>query len=474
MRPSASSPVPPSSVPASSGRQGWVLLTVCLGTFMAFLDSSIVNVSLPSMTASLHTDVATISWVSTAYLLAIVGSLLPVGKLADRIGPRRVYQTGLALFTLASLLCALAWSAPILIAMRVLQGLGAAGVMAIGPALIVRTFPPQERGRAMGLVLAAVSVGSISGPVLGGLLTDLFGWPAIFLVNLPLGLLALGLTRLSLRVAAARGPAARFDWLGALLTVGITVPLLWGLNQSAYLGWLHPSVLTPFALALACLGLFLRVESRREQPLLPLGIFRRRTLSTSLASASAMFAMGSTVTFSLPFFLERVQGFSPGQVGVLLLPVPLTMLFVAPVAGRLSDRVGPRWPTTLGALCGLLGLLWLTTLGANAALWEIIPRQVLLGLAIGLFVAPNNAAALSAAPATASGLVGGLVALVRNFGFALGAALGGAVLGASPTIDGLHLLWALGAALALCGLALSFSARRPAPVVAPAQVGEAG
>jgi EmrB/QacA subfamily drug resistance transporter len=409
-------------------RRKWLILSsVSIGTFMATLDGGIVNISLPSIAASFGIDIATVEWVVIAYLLTIGSLILPIGRLGEILTFRRVYLAGFALFTVASVLCGLAPSEGALILSRVVQGVGAAMLMAMGPAIIARTFGPGERGRALGLNAISVSIGLSIGPALGGLLTELGSWRAIFLVNVPVGIVAI---LWAARVLAIESPGRRqsFDLLGAALAASAAFCLLLALSQGQGWGWSSPVVLGLLVLFVVLGGAFVAWERRAVQPMIDLGLFRVRAFSAGLVSVLIAFTGLFTATFLLPFVLQDGAGFSPLEAGLLLTPIPITTAFVAPLSGALSDRIGSRLPASLGMAVMTIGILSLTQLPAQFTPLDLVWRLVLIGIGQGLFMSPNTAAVLGSVPLSRLGTASGTLAHARIDGQALGIAASAAII----------------------------------------------
>jgi EmrB/QacA subfamily drug resistance transporter len=410
----------------SLDRKWLILSSVSLGTFMATLDGSIVNISLPKIAEAFGIGISTVEWVSVAYLLVMGSLLLPFGRLGELLSFKRVYLVGFVLFTVASVLCGLAPSAQVLVGSRVLQGVGAAMLQAMGPAIVARTFGPGERGRALGLNAISVSIGLSLGPALGGFLTEFGTWRAIFFVNAPIGLIAVLWAGRVLRDEGRREGVA-FDMPGAVLSSLAVLGLLLALSEGEAWGWTSPIVMG-LLLGFGVLGVaFVRVERRAAHPMLDLGLFRIRTFAAGNASVVAAFVGLFTATFLLPFFLESAAHFSPLDAGLLLTPVPITQAVVAPFSGALSDRIGTRWPASLGVVVLVIGLLSLTQLPTAFAVTDLVWRLVLVGFGMGMFMSPNSSAVLGSVPPHRIGTASGTLAQMRIDGQALGIALSGAV-----------------------------------------------
>ncbi len=410
----------------SMERKWLILTTVSLGSLMATLDGSIVNIALPAIETDLQIDLTTVEWVVVAYLLVVGSLLLPVGRLGEVQTFKRVYLAGFAIFTMASVCCGAAPTVPWLVGFRVVQGAGAGMIMAMGPAIVARTFPATERGRALGLNGISVSIGLSLGPALGGVLTQVATWRAIFLINVPIGLLAIAWAARVLP-AETPGKGQSFDLRGAALSSVALFALLLALSDGQQWGWTSPAVVGLLAAAVVLGGLFILAERRSIQPLLDLALFRIRPFSAGLASVVVAFAGLFTATFLLPFLLEQGSGFSPIEAGLLLTPVPITMALVAPISGSLSDRFGPRILASTGMAVMSLGLLSLTQLPLDFAVPDLVWRLVLLGLGLGLFMSPNSSAVLGAVPRPRVGTASGTLAQMRVNGQALGIALSGAI-----------------------------------------------
>ncbi len=421
-----------------------VFPALAIGTVMATLDISVVNIALPTMARAFRVPLTTIEWVVLSYVVTITGLLLTLGRLADRVGRRRVYGAGLVVFTIASALCAAAPGAGTLVAARALQGLGAAMMTANSAAILISNFPEGERGRALGAFGAMVGVGLALGPPIGGMLVH-FSWRWIFLLNLPLGVLAL--VQLRARVPAdppSRGAAGMMPSLpDAGLWCAALVLVMLGLSRGPESGWWAPSVWLAFlAAALALLGFF-ALERRSADPLLPVGALRgalgRAVLITMLGQALAI-----TVGFHMPLYLEEVLGFSAAQSGRWLAVVPLVALLVAPLAGRWADRWGNDRLVSLGIAIAAVGFLVLSRLSVAPAPWLLAGGMALAGLGLGLFTVPNASAVMSAVPADRLGLAAGLQATMRNLGIAGGAAAAAAIVASRYQAHGGGLLRSTG------------------------------
>jgi EmrB/QacA subfamily drug resistance transporter len=379
------------------------------------------------MAGSFGSDIATIQWVVTLYLLVVSGLLLSFGRLGDLRGHKAVYVTGFVVFVLGSALCGLAPTAGALIACRALQAVGAAMLFANSPAILTRNFPPAQRGQALGLRATLTYLGQMVGPLLGGWLAVQFSWRAVFYINVPVGLLALLLSLRFIPRDAPANHAERFDLAGALTFMVGLVALLLGLNQGHALGWTSPPILALLALAGLVLATFVLVERRVPYPMLDLGLFRRRLFSAAAASAVLNFICVYGILFLLPFYLIQGRDLSPAQAGLLLTMQPLVMIVVAPLSGTLSDRIGSRLPATLGMAILAMALFLLSRLGPHSSVGDVVVPLAIAGLGTGIFISPNNSALMGAAPRHQQGIAAGILATARNVGMMLGVGLVGAI-----------------------------------------------
>lgn len=401
-----------------------VFPALALGTVMAVLDISVVNIALPTLSRTFRAPLTSIEWVVLAYVLSISGLLLTMGRLADLVGRRRVYGAGQVLFTVASALCAAAPSAPWLIAARTFQGIGAAMMTANSSALLISSFGPEERGKALGAFGAMVGVGLALGPPLGGLIVGSFSWRWIFLINLPIGLLAQW--QLWTRVPRdAPGHRTSLSLAGAALWCAALVSLMWALSRGPSHGWGDIRVWPGFALAVVLFALFARDEARSAHPLLPLDLLRG-PLGVATTLTLLVNGLGITVGFHLPLYFEDVLRFSAAESGRWLAVMPLIALVLAPLAGRWSDRLGPRPLSLAGTLLMASGFAALsrvsTTPQPGHLPLAILAGMSLIGVGMGIFSVPNSSAAMGSVPPERLGLASGLQATMRNLGIASGAA----------------------------------------------------
>ena len=400
----------------------WVIM---LGTFLGPLDASIVNVALPEIAAEFGVRLTVVSWVSSAYMLANATLILVMGRLGDIWGLRRVYVSGFAVFGLGSLACAFATTVSWLIAARVLQAAGASMMFATGPALVSVVVPAERRGRALGMVSLSVSMGLMTGPPLGGLLVGRFGWPAVFLVNVPLAVVVAGLAYATLPKDKPIREA--FDGFGALLGGCSLFCLLFGLSEADRWGWISLPVLALFAGSVVLGVLFLLLENRLREPLLDLNLFASPTFASGAGAAVLCYLAMMSVAFLMPFYLLRVRGLSPEGAGLVLIATPLGMALCAPLAGRLTDRQGTRELASVGLIVLTIALIYLALLRPDTNLASLMVTLFILGAGSALFQTPNTTAILGATPRHRIGIGSAIVGAARSLGMSLGVALTAAI-----------------------------------------------
>ncbi|MDP2401570.1 MAG: MFS transporter [Actinomycetota bacterium] len=437
-----------------------VLITLVAGTFLAPLSSSIVNIALPVIAAEFDVRLAGVGWVATSYLLTTAALVLVMGRLGDIWGLRRVYVSGFVLFALASVGCAAAGSLPWLLAGRVAQAVGASMMFAAGPALVAKAFPSNRRGWALGWISLSVSAGLTAGPALGGLLLGAFGWPSLFLINVPFAvLIAAGAWWWLPEDCPVSEP---FDFAGAVVAASTLTVFLIGLGEIDRSGLFSPVVVGCLVAAALGVALFVRIERRHPYPMLDLDLFApgpfRAGVIAALTSYMALFA----VTFTMPFYLLSVRGLASGTVGLLLTATPVAMALLSPVAGRLSDSWGSRGLSTAGLALLASGIAGLAFLNLTTPVWLVAVLLFVVGAGLSVFQTPNTAAILRAAPPGRVGIGSALVGEARSLGMTLGIAVTAAIVSAGFRDGGFSGGQVLGATEG----ALFVEAMRPALVVA--------
>jgi EmrB/QacA subfamily drug resistance transporter len=401
------------------------MAAVAVGVFLSTIDGSIVNLALPVLAREFGAEFAAVQWIVLAYSFTVVSLMLIATRLGDRYGKKRVYLAGFVIFTLGSLACAASSSIGVLLAGRVVQSVGASGLVALGAAIVTEAFPPTQRGRAMGLVGSFVSVGLVSGPSLGGFILAVLPWQAIFLVNVPLGVLGAALT-LRFVPSGPPVPGQPFDWRGALLLVGTLLSFLLAVTLGPRTT--VPSLLLLAVLLVSLVGMlaFVKAERAARVPIVDLDLFSRSDLSVNVLTGWMAFVATSGLVLLVPFFLQDLQGRPPAVAGLLMAVPPLVMGLVSPLAGWLSDRVGTRPLATLGLGVLMLGYLLVGGLRLDTPAWEYLLRIACLGLGMGLFQAPNNSAIMGAVARQQLSTASGLLSLSRLLGQAAGVGLVGA------------------------------------------------
>jgi EmrB/QacA subfamily drug resistance transporter len=418
------------------------LFALCLGFFMILVDSTIVSVATPAIIEDLQADVNDVVWVTSAYLLAYAVPVLITGRLGDRFGPKRLYLTGLTVFTLASLWCGLTDSIEGLIFARVVQGLGASMITPQTMAIITRIFPAQRRGAAMSLWGATAGVATLVGPILGGVLVDTLGWEWIFFINIPVGVVGFALAwRL---VPALETHMHKFDWLGVALSgVGMFL-LVFGIQEGHHYDWgTITGPITVWSLiisGLVVLGLFVYWQARnRSEPLVPLGLFRDRNFSLANVAISTMGFAITALAFPLMLYAQLVRGLSPTGAALLLVPMALMSIVLAPIVGKLTDRVHPRLITSLGFLSIITSLVWLSrVMTADSPTWQILLPMTLLGIGNAGVWAPNSATATRNLPVQQAGAGAGVYNATRQLGAVLGSAAIAVLMDARLAAEGLR------------------------------------
>ncbi len=410
--------------PAIDSKKWWILANVSVGTFMATLDGSIANVGLPTIAVSLHVPLHVVQWVVSAYLLTICAMLPLVGNLADRFGRSRLYNIGFLIFSTGSALCGLSGSIGFLLGARVLQAIGASLLMANSQALVVTTFPLHQRGRAFGITGTMVSLGSLAGPAIGGVLIGYFGWPSIFWVNVPIGIFGFILGLFLLPKDSVKSQAlGKFDYTGSVLFILGIVLLLYTVSNGDVWGWNSQSSVLGLVFAVIILLAFGFRERIAKHPIIDFSLYKNRLFASASVAAMLSFISLFTTTTMMPFYLEDVLHASPQVTGTAMMAYPVAMAIIAPLSGWLSDKIGPYVLTTSGLGINALGFILLTLLGAQAPVWLVALHLAIFGIGQGMFQSPNNSSLMGTAPRAKAGLVGGLNALVRNIGMVLGIAL---------------------------------------------------
>ncbi|MDX6402377.1 MAG: hypothetical protein QOF27_2983 [Gaiellaceae bacterium] len=451
----------------AENRKWWTLVAVAVGLFMIMLDNTVVNVALPSIQKELGISISELEWVVNAYALTFGVLLLSGGKLADMLGRRAIFIAGLVIFTGASLWCGLAGGATSLIAARTVQGVGAALMNPATLSIITATFPPRQRGTAIGIWAGVSALALAIGPIVGGLLTEKINWSWIFFINIPVGVLGVIAARLFIDETKDTSAEQSLD-LPGLLTSGIGLfALTFGLIETNSYSWTSTRVLALFAIAVIALTAFVLLELHQRLPMLDLTLFKNPTF----AGANAAMLLVGLAMFGIFFYnsllLQGVLGYGAIKTGATFLPMTVLIILVAPIAGRFSDRIGARWLMGAGMTLLAVALILFGTLDESSTFWNILPGLLLGGVGMAITMAPTTAAAMGSVPVAKAGVGSAVINSMRQVGGSLGIAIMGALVATVVTVAPTNRLWRhqfvggyhravhVGAALVLLGAIIS-------------------
>jgi len=432
------------------------------------LDNTVVNVALPSIQRELGADLSELEWIVTGYALTFASLMLIGGKAADAYGRRRIFVLGIVVFTVASLLCGLAGSSEMLIGARVLQGAGAALMNPATLSIIAATFPPRQRGTAIGIWAGTSALALAIGPLVGGLITEHLDWSWIFFVNVPIGILGIAASYLFIDESRDEGHSS-LDLPGLVTSAVGLFALTYALIEANTYGWSSPRIVGAFVLAGTSLAAFVLIERHRREPMLPLELFRSGTYTGAnlviLLVALAMFG----VFFFVSLYMQNILGYSAVQTGAAFLPMTVLIILVAPVAGKTSDRVGSRGLMTAGMLLVAAQLLLFSRLGLDASFWDLLPALMVGGVGMALTMTPSAAAATRSVPVAKSGVGSAVLNTARQVGGTMGIAVMGAImaaqLGSRPSpaafMDGFESALLVAAVIAVVGAVVAFTLVRP-------------
>lgn len=442
------------------GNQWMVLFSVGLGLFMVVIDISILNIAMPTLARTMNASLEEIEWALIAYSVALTGLVPFFGRVSDVVGRKRLFLAGLLIFALASLLAGISPTILWLIAARVLQAAGGALITSNTLAIITDTFPVGKRGVAMGVQAIIISGGAAVGPTLGGFLVTHLGWQSVFFVNVPIGIVGALVAVLVLPTFRSNRTLEPIDWIGAVAFLGGMSSLLLGLTRGPAWGWSSFPVDLLIIGGLVVMSLFILRESRTPYPLVDLSLFRIREFAAAqMAGLFATISL-SSLTFLLPFYWQGLRGFSAQTAGLLMLPVPLTLMIIAPLSGKASDTFGSRGIATTGMLFIMAGLFMVSQLTETMPVQQVLLRLMVFAAGFGMFIAPNNNSVMSCVPPQKRGISGGLLGMFRYFGQAVGIAFAGTLfvlLASDVSGDGMHLLSSLGSGDSLAPDVLSNS-----------------
>jgi len=447
----------------SENRKWWTLGAVAVGLFMVMLDGTVVNVALPTISRDLHMSMSSLEWIVNGYTLSFAMLILTGGKLADFFGRRLFYLAGLTIFSLASLACGLAGAGGVLIAARVVQGAGAALLMPATLSIITATFPHEERGTAIGIWAGVSAIALAIGPLVGGLVTEHLHWSWIFFINVPIGAAGVFATLACVDESKDTASEQRLDLAGlALAAVGVFA-LTYALIDSNKYGWGSPRIVGLFVVSGVALAGFVALELHERLPMLKLSLFRSRVFSGANTVALLVSLALFGIIFYLSLYLQNILGYSAVKTGVAELPETVLIGLTAPIAGKLTDRFGPRMPVAGGTALLALSLYLFSRLGVHSHYAQIVPGLLVGGMGVGLTMGPTTVAVLSAVPVDDAGVGSGVISTFRQTGGALGVALFGAIVAAAVSVpifdphypqqfvNGLHDALLVGAGLSLVG-----------------------
>jgi EmrB/QacA subfamily drug resistance transporter len=469
---------------ADENRKWWTLAAVAFGLFMIMLDNTVVNVALPAIERDLHISISELEWIVTAYALTFAALLITGGKLADLLGRRKIFVAGLLVFSLSSLACGLAPSAGFLIGARAVQGVGAALMNPATLSIITATFPPRQRGTAIGIWAGVSALALAIGPLVGGLIVDNVGWNWIFFVNVPVGALGIVVSQFFIDESRDTSREQSVDFPGLVTSGGGLFALSYALIEGNSRGWSSPEILGLFAAASVLLVGFVVLESRRRLPMLDLSLFR----IPSFVGANVVALLVSLAMFGVFFFVslyvQNILGYSPTKAGAIFLPMTLLIILIAPIAGRLSDRVGSRWLMGGGMTILGISLLLYQRVGLHSTFWTLLPAMVLGGIGMAMTMSPMTSVAMGSVPVDKAGVGSGVLNSFRQVGGSLGIAVMGAILasylhalpgtdlGKQQYVNGLHAALFVSALIAFASAIVAVVLVRERPTVERAQIAE--
>lgn len=411
----------------------WILVSVAMFTFMSTLDSSIVNIALPTISKDLAVPMNKAEWVVSIYLMIVCACLLLFGKVGDSFGKIRVYRIGTVIFTLGSLLCGFNHSLSMLLFGRVVQGIGASMTMATNTGITTEVFPMNERGRALGAVGAFVSLGAIAGPGIGGLILAHFSWSYIFWINVPIGILTIliGEKFLPKDITMSK---KKIDWLG-FVTFAVTIMSFFGaIFIGQEVGYIHTVPLVLLVIAIVFFVVFIQVEKRKENPLLVFDILKNKMFTMSLLTALLIFSANFFVNVVVPFYLQNARGLTASYAGLLMMVFPFLMVIGSPLSGYLTDKIGPQRLVLLGLTLLSIAQLLYVFMNQTSPIWYYVLATAIMGFGNALFQSPNNTIVMSSVEKDNLGVAGSMNSFARNLGMVIGIALATTILYSGMTV----------------------------------------
>jgi EmrB/QacA subfamily drug resistance transporter len=469
---------------AEENRKWWTLAAVAFGLFMIMLDNTVVNVALPSIERDLHVSISSLEWVVTAYALTFAALLITGGKLGDLLGRRRIFIVGIAIFTLSSLACGLAPTSGFLIGARAVQGVGAALMNPASLSIITATFPPRQRGQAIGIWAGVSAMALAIGPLVGGLIVDNINWNWIFFINVPVGVAGIIVSQLVIKESRDTSHEQSIDLPGLITSSAGLFALTYALIEGNRHGWTSPEIIGLFAGAAALLVAFVLLERYQRLPMLDLELFRIGSFTGSNLVAMLVSLGMFGVFFFVSLYIQNILGWSPTKAGASFLPMTILIILVAPIAGKMSDRIGSRWLMGGGMTLVSISLLFYQRVGLHSTFWTLLPAMLLGGVGMAMTMSPMTAAAMGSVPVDKAGVGSGVLNSFRQLGGSLGIALMGAILasyvtasprspaGAQQFVNGLHAALLVAAVITFAAAVVAIVTVRTRPEVERAHIAE--
>jgi EmrB/QacA subfamily drug resistance transporter len=432
----------------------WTALScTTIGALFSVLSGSTLMIALPVIMKDLHAGMGVVTWILMGYMLAMTILVPSIGRMSDMIGRKKLYVSGFALFTFASLLCAISRTGVELLVFRIVQAVGGSFMVATSTAIVADAFPKKELGKALGINSMVISIASIIGPILGGFLISV-GWRSIFYINIPIGILGTLWAAFQLKESEITAVKQKFDLKGTLtFSVGM-LSLLIALSLGAFSGWFNSLVVGLFIFAIILLVLFVRIENKTEEPMLDLRLLKTRILAFAFASNLLNGIARGSVTFLLIFFFQGIKGMDPIVAGILLTPFAISMMIVSPFSGYLSDKYGARVLSSLGLLVSAAGLLGMMFIRENTSTIELMVWMLIMGIGSGMFFSPNTSAIMGMVPADKRGVAAGVRTMSMNAGNVLSIAISMAIISSSISPEAMQGLF-VGTQVGSAGIAVN-------------------
>jgi EmrB/QacA subfamily drug resistance transporter len=411
----------------------WIALScTSIGAFFSIFDGSALVIALPSIMLELHASFTIVLWIMMSYLLIITVFVPAIGRVADIIGRKKLFVEGFAIFTIGSFLSGSSINGEMLIVFRIVQAFGAVLLITNSTAIVTDAFPKKELGKALGINGMVISIGAVAGPIIGGALT-MISWRYIFYVNVPVGILGTFWAQKNLQKIYVRPVNQTFDWKGTILFISGMIILLLGCSFGAFLGWINPFIIMSFILSVFLLALFIWLENSTQQPMLDLRLFKTRILGFALISNLMNGIARGAITFLLVLFFQGIQNYDPLMAGILLTPFAATMMIVAPLSGRMSDKYGSRGLSTAGLIISAIGLIGFFLIEPKTSILTSIIWLIIMGIGSGMFFSPNTNTIMSAVPPEKRGVASGTRTMMMNLGSIISLAITMAVITSSMT-----------------------------------------